>query len=67
MSDDQVGCEWVRVSSGTGLPGLSGQKLLNGCVCVCVCVRACVCACVCVVMFMPLDCLLINCVKINIV
>ena len=48
MSDDQVGCEWVRVSSGTGLPGLSGQKLLNGCVCVCVCacVRACVRACV---------------------
>ena len=30
MSDDQVGCEWVSVSSGTSLPGL--------CVCVCVCV-----------------------------
>ena len=23
MSDDQDGCEWVSVSSGTGLPGLS--------------------------------------------
>jgi len=34
MSDDQVGCEWVSVSSGTGLPGLSRQKMLNGCVCV---------------------------------
>ena len=21
MSDDQDGCEWVNVSSGTGLPG----------------------------------------------
>jgi len=38
MSDDQVGCEWVSASSGTGLPGLSqtnAVKLL--CVCVCVC------------------------------
>ena len=26
MSDDQDGCEWVRVSSGTGPPGLSGTK-----------------------------------------
>jgi len=36
MSDDQVGCEWVSASSGTGLPGLSqtnAVKLL--CVCVC--------------------------------
>ena len=33
MSDDQVGCEWVSVSSGTGLPGLSRTKAvsLNGC------------------------------------
>jgi len=31
MSDDQDGCEWVSVSSGTGLPRLS-----NGCVCVCI-------------------------------
>jgi len=23
MSDDQDGCEWVNVSSGTGIPGLS--------------------------------------------
>jgi len=23
MSDGQVGCEWVSVTSGTGLPGLS--------------------------------------------
>jgi len=30
MSADQDGCEWVNVSSGTGLPGL------NGCVRVCV-------------------------------
>ena len=26
MSDDQDGCEWVSVSSGTGLPGLSRSK-----------------------------------------
>ena len=26
MSDDQDGCEWVSVSSGTGLPGLSRTK-----------------------------------------
>ena len=32
MSDDQVGCEWVSVSSGTGYPGCPGQKPLNGCV-----------------------------------
>ena len=25
-SDDQDGCEWVSVSSGTGLPGLSWTK-----------------------------------------
>ena len=33
MSDDQVGCEWVSVSSSTGLPGLSRTKAvsLNGC------------------------------------
>ena len=36
MSDDQDGCEWVNVFSGTGLPG--DQRPLNGCVCVCVCV-----------------------------
>ena len=48
MFDDQDGCEWVSVSSGTGL-GLytrvvPEQRQLNGCVCVCVCV--CVHACV---------------------
>ena len=43
MSDDQVGCEWVSVSSGTGLPGLSRTKAsVCVCVCVCACVRACV-------------------------
>ena len=26
MSDDQDGCEWVNISSGTGLPGLSRIK-----------------------------------------
>jgi len=45
MSDDQVGCEWVSVSSGTGLPWLSRTKAIKR-VCVCVCVRACVRACV---------------------
>jgi len=36
MSDDQDGCEWVNVSSGTGLPGVVPDKRqLNGCVCVC--------------------------------
>ena len=39
MSDDQDGCEWVSVSSGTDLPGfVPDQRPLNGCVCVCVCV-----------------------------
>ena len=40
MSDDQVGCEWVSVSSGTypTLPGLSRTKAVKRlCVCVCVC------------------------------
>ena len=34
MSDDQVGCEWVSVSSGTGLPGLSRTKAVKR-LCVC--------------------------------
>ena len=35
MSDDQVGCKWASVSSGTGLPGLSRTKgRLRLCVCV---------------------------------
>ena len=29
MSDDQVVCEWVSVSSGTGLPGLSLTKAVK--------------------------------------
>ena len=33
MSDDQDGCEWVSVSSGTGLPGLS-WTVKRLCVCV---------------------------------
>jgi len=41
MSDDQIGCEWVNVSSGTGLPGLSRTKAVKR---LCVCV---VCVCVC--------------------
>jgi len=36
MSDDQVGCEWVSVSSGIGLPGLSRTKAVKR-LCVCVC------------------------------
>jgi len=40
MSDDQDGCEWVSVSSGTGLPELSRTKAVKRlCACVCVCVR----------------------------
>ena len=35
MSDDQDGCEWVRVSSGTGLPGCPGPKAVKQ-LCVCV-------------------------------
>ena len=35
MSDDQDGCEWVNVSSGTGL---SRTTIVCVCVCVCVCV-----------------------------
>jgi len=36
MSDDQDGCEWVSVSSGTGLPRLSRTKAVKR-LCVCVC------------------------------
>jgi len=39
MSDDQDGCEWVNVSSGTGLPGSPGQKAVKR-LFVCVCVTA---------------------------
>ena len=39
MSDDQDGCEWVNVSSGTGLPGQKAVKQL--CVCVCVFTYGC--------------------------
>ena len=34
MSDDQVGCEWVSISSDTGLPGLSQTKAVKR-LCVC--------------------------------
>ena len=40
------GCEWVSISSGTGLLGLSrikAVKRLCVCVCVCMCVYVCVC------------------------
>ena len=38
MFDDQDGCEWVNVSSGTGLPYTTpGQKAVKR-LCVCVCV-----------------------------
>ena len=71
MSDDQVGCEWVSVSSGTGLSGLSRTKAVKRlclCVCVCVCVCACVRACVSVLMataasqlyFLPCICIRLN-------
>ena len=36
MSDDQDGCEWVNVSSGTRV--VPDQRPLNGCVCACACV-----------------------------
>jgi len=39
MSDDQDGCEWANVSSGTGLPGSPGQKAVKR-LCVCVCMAA---------------------------
>jgi len=32
MSNDLVGCEWVSVFSGTGLPGLSRTKAVYVCV-----------------------------------
>ena len=41
MFDDQDGCEWVSVSSGTGLPGLSRTKGRKTVVFVCVCVCYC--------------------------
>jgi len=45
MSDDQDGCEWVNVSSGTYL-GSPGQKTVKQCVCVCAHARARARACV---------------------
>ena len=36
MSDDQDGCEWVNVSSGTSLPRVvPDQRPLNGRCCFC--------------------------------
>ena len=38
----QDGCEWVNVSSGTGLPWVVPDKRpLNSCVCVCVNIYCC--------------------------
>jgi len=37
MFDDQDGCEWVKVSSGTGPPGQYRTKGHYTVVCVCVC------------------------------
>jgi len=34
MFDDQDGCDWANVSSGTGSPGLSRTKVKQLCVCV---------------------------------
>ena len=42
MSDDQDRCEWVSVSSGTGLPGLSRTNGRQTVVCVYVCVCVCI-------------------------
>jgi len=42
MIDDPDRCEWVNVSSGTGIPGFGGlsrtksRQPQNGCVCECV-------------------------------
>ena len=38
MFDDQVGCEWVNVSSETGLHGLSRTNAVKRLCVVCVCV-----------------------------
>jgi len=57
-SPNQDGCEWVSVSSGTGLPGLSL------CVCVCVCACACACVCVCVCVFQWLTYVLTICIGV---
>jgi len=45
MSDDQDGCEWVSVSSGTGLPGLSRTKGRKTVVFVCVLLFLFTCTC----------------------
>jgi len=42
MSDDQDGCEWASVFSGTGLPRLSRTKAVKR-LCVCVCLSVCLC------------------------
>jgi len=46
MSDDPDGCEWVNVSSGTGLPGGPGQKAVKR-----LCVRVCVCINIIIILF----------------
>ena len=45
MSDDQDGCEWVNVSSGTSLPAQSRTKAVKQ-VYVSACVGVCVGVCV---------------------
>ena len=37
MVDEQEGCEWMNVSSGTGSPGQTRTKGRKTAVCVCVC------------------------------
>ena len=39
MVDEQEGCEWMNVSSGTGSPGQTRTKGRKTAVCVCVCVH----------------------------
>ena len=43
MSDDQDGCEWVSVSSGTGLPGCPGPKAVKRLCVVCVIINCSLC------------------------
>jgi len=38
MVDEQEGCEWINVSSGTGSPGYFQTKGHKSVVCVCVCI-----------------------------
>jgi len=53
MSDDQDGCEWMSVSSGTSLPGLSRTKGARACVRACVNMVRLICDEKCFSIFMP--------------